>query len=100
MVNFPQEWVAGFTRNQWQFCSGMGGRFRQESTITPFTTLGDNVNIVNPLNLHGFSLVAHPFEAGNKIVFNFNIILRKDQTFLGVKVRNNFFLFKLEKDTI
>jgi len=30
-VNFPQEWVAGFTRNQWQFCSGMGGRFGQES---------------------------------------------------------------------
>lgn len=70
------------------------------SSITPFTTLGDNRNNVNPLNLHGFSLVAHPFEAGNKIVFNFNIILRKDQTFLGVKVRNNFFLFKLEKDTI
>lgn len=70
------------------------------SSITPFTTLGDNVNNFNPLNLHGFSLVAHPFEAGNKIIFNFDIILQKDQTFLGVKVRNNFFLFKLEKDTI
>jgi len=33
VVNFPQEWVAGFTRNQWQFCSGMGGRFGQESAI-------------------------------------------------------------------
>jgi|GEM_PF-4729975 len=31
VVNFPQEWVAGFTRNQWQVCSGMGGRFGQES---------------------------------------------------------------------
>jgi len=33
VVNFPQEWVAGFTRNQWQVCSGMGGRFGQESAV-------------------------------------------------------------------
>ena len=32
VVNFPQEWVAGFTRNQWQVWAGMGGRFGQEST--------------------------------------------------------------------
>jgi len=31
VVNFPPEWVAGFTRNQWQLCSGMGGRFEPES---------------------------------------------------------------------
>ncbi|MDO9464984.1 MAG: hypothetical protein Q7J67_06785 [bacterium] len=31
VVNFPPEWVAGFTRNQWQLCSGMGGRFGPES---------------------------------------------------------------------
>jgi len=39
VVNFPQEWVAGFTRNQWQVCSGMGGRFRQESTFTRLTQI-------------------------------------------------------------
>jgi len=33
VVNFPPEWVAGFTRNQWQLCSGMGGRFEPESAL-------------------------------------------------------------------
>ena len=35
VVNFPPEWVAGFTRNQWQLCSGMGGRFEPESAHGP-----------------------------------------------------------------
>ena len=65
------------------------------SSTTPFTTIGRNE--LNPLNLHGFSLVTHPLEAGNIITFNFNIVLQTNQTTVGVKVRNNFFLFKLEK---
>jgi hypothetical protein len=35
VVNFPPEWVAGFTRNQWQLCSRMGGRFEPESAFSP-----------------------------------------------------------------
>ena len=31
VVNFFPEWVAGFTRNQWQVYSGMGGSFEPES---------------------------------------------------------------------
>jgi len=31
VVNFSPEWVAGFTRNQWQVYSGMGGSFEPES---------------------------------------------------------------------
>jgi len=31
VVNFSPEWVAGFTRNQWQVRSGMGGSFEPES---------------------------------------------------------------------
>ena len=30
--NYFPEWVAGFTRNQWQVYSRMGGRFAPEST--------------------------------------------------------------------
>ena len=34
VVNFSPEWVAGFTRNQWQVYSGMGGSFEPESAYT------------------------------------------------------------------
>jgi hypothetical protein len=34
VVNLFPEWVAGFTRNQWQVYSGMGGSFEPESAIS------------------------------------------------------------------
>jgi len=34
VVNFSPEWVAAFTRNEWQVYSGMGGSFEPESAQT------------------------------------------------------------------
>lgn len=65
--------------------------------ITPFETAQD---ANEPINLKGFAVVAHPIEGGNYFNLSFNnITLKGKKSYLGVKVRNNFFLFRLEKDT-
>jgi len=64
--------------------------------ITPFETAQD---ANEPIKLKGFAIVATPIEGGNHLNFPFKFTLKGEKSYLGVKVRNNFFLFRLEGDT-
>ena len=65
--------------------------------ITPFETARD---ANEPIKLKGFAIVATPIEGGNYINFPFNFTLKGEKAYMGVKVRNNFFMFRLERENI